>query len=288
MRSSTRHRHEQILAEACAHQHVSASQLASLLGVSEATVRRDLHALADEGELELVYGGASLPRKSSTSFRAKALRNIEAKRIIGRLAADLVTDGDQIFVDSGTTCFEMAGQLRRKMGVSLIVNSARLALELDRPDLEVIMLGGQYRPATMDTVGPLAMAALEQLRGYAAFIGADGLSMEFGLTASDIESAHLYRLAVRNAERTVLLVDHSKFQAPSLCKIVDFDRVDQVVTDVAPPPPWRAFLDRKNINVIYPSTGAAAGDVSRSSQNPAASGRSLQSAANRPGCETRS
>lgn len=265
MRPSTRQRHDRILTEAYENQHVTASNLATVLGVSEATVRRDLRALAADGHLELAYGGATLPRQADTSFRAKAMQNIEAKRIVGRLAAKQVNDGDQVFIDSGTTCFEMTGGLRARSGVSVIVNSARLALELDTRNLEVILLGGQYRPDRMDTVGPLAMSALEQLRGYTAFIGADGLSMEFGLTASDIESAHLFRLAVRNARRTVLVVDRTKFQALSLCKIVDWDSVDTVVTDTAPPPAWGEFLSAHTIRVLYPdgdgeSPGATGAD----------------------------
>ncbi len=261
MRLSTRHRHDRILAEVYEKQQVTASGLAESLSVSEATIRRDLHALAERGQLELAYGGAVAPRNSDSSFRAKGMRNIDAKRIVGRLAAKQIGVGDQIFIDSGTTCFEMAPQLRAKQGVSVIVNSARLALELDAPHLEVIMLGGQYRHGRMDTIGPLAVATLEQLRGYTAFIGADGLSMEFGLTANDIESAHLYRLAVRNARRAVLLVDSSKFLAPSLCKIVDWDPIDEVVTDVAPSEAWMEFLAERSIEVTCPAAGCDEADL---------------------------
>ena len=124
--------------------------------------------------------------------------------------------------------------LKRKRGLSIIVNSARLALELDAPGMSVILLGGQYRPDRMDTVGPLAIATLDQLRGYLCFIGADGLDMDFGPAAADIESADLNRLAVRNARETVLLVDHTKFAAPSLFKIVDWEPISRVVTDQPP------------------------------------------------------
>jgi len=252
MRSTTRQRRDRILAELYEKQDVTASILAETLAVSQATVRRDLHALAEVGQLDLVHGGAAVPRTGDFSFRSKARRNVEAKRIIGRLAAELVADGDQVFLDSGTTCFEMTPYLKRKRGLSVIANSARLALELDAPDLSVIMLGGQYRPSRMDTVGPLATAALDQLRGYLAFIGADGLSMEFGLTASDVESAHLHRLAVKNARQAVLLVDHTKFLAPSLCKIVDWGSIATVVTDQAPSSAWAAFLREKGLAVIHP------------------------------------
>ncbi len=255
-RSSTRQRRDRIIAQLLEQREVTASALAASLGASGATIRRDLHAMAKAGELELVYGGAVLPKKSDFSFRSKALRNVEAKRIIGQLAAARVEDGDQIFVDSGTTCFEMIPHLKSKKGLSVIANSARLALELDSPNVNVIMLGGQYRPGRMDTIGPLATAALERLRGYVAFIGADGLSMEFGLTASDIESAHLFGLAVRNARQTVVLADHSKFTSPSLCRIIEWDAVSVIITDRAPSAEWQRFLHERKIEIITPPTEA--------------------------------
>lgn len=250
---NTQQRKEFVMSQVFEKGHVLVKDLAGQMGVSEATVRRDLRVLADERKLELVYGGATLTRNSDYSFRSKGMRNIEAKRIVGRLAVDLINDGDQIFIDSGTTCFEMAPFLKRKRGLSVIVSSSRLAIELsDNTDLSIITLGGQYRPDRMDSVGPLATAALDQLRGYIAFIGSDGLSMEFGITAIDIESAHLHRLAVRNAREAILLVDHSKFLSPSLFKIVDWDAISRLVTNQRPLPEWMEFLDSRGIEVIYP------------------------------------
>ncbi len=152
------------MAELFERRHVTARDLASEIGVSEATVRRDLKGLADAGQVDLVYGGATLRRAADFSFHSKATRNIEAKRIVGRLGAKLVEDQDHVFLDSGTTSYEMAACLKRKRGLSVIVNSARLAMELDTPGLSVIMVGGLYRPDRMDFVGPLAMSTLSQLR----------------------------------------------------------------------------------------------------------------------------
>lgn len=252
-RQPARARRDEILSQLYEKKEVASSNLAEALGVSEATIRRDLHALQEQGRVELVHGGAVLPARGDYSYWSKAVRNVEAKRLIGEMAVELVQDGDQIFIDSGTTCFEMAGRLKKCRGVSVIVNSARLALELDSPSIEVLLLGGHYRPDRMDTIGPLATAALDQLRGYVAFIGADGLSMDFGLTASDVESAYLYRLAVANARRCVLLVDHDKFTSPSLCRIVEWAQIDTVVTDQPPAEPWQGFLQERNINIITPA-----------------------------------
>lgn len=240
--------------------HVTARDLAANMSVSEATVRRDLKTLADSGQVELVYGGATLRRPGDFSFRSKGGRNIDAKRIIGKLAAELVGDDDQIFLDSGTTCFEMIPYLKTRRRLSVIVNSARLALELDAPGLSVILLGGQYRPDRMDCFGPLTMSTLEQLRGYACFLGADGLDMEFGPAAADIESAHLNRQALLNSTQSILLADHTKFTSPSLFKITDWSRFTRLVTDREPQPEWMEFLTRHGIQVDFPEPMAPQGD----------------------------
>ena len=253
MEYTTQERRAIILTQVLDEGHVTVKELAAKIGISEATVRRDLKSLADANQVKLVYGGAQQVRTSDYSFRAKVRRNYEAKKVVGRLAAELIRDGEQIFIDSGTTCFEMAPWLQRKQGLTIIVNSARLVMELPEVHgMNIITLGGMYRPDRMDTVGPLAVATLDQLRGYTALIGADGLSMDFGLTASDMESAFLYRQAVRNAAATWLLVDHSKFLTPSLFKIVDWDAISRVVTDTPPPPEWTEFLKAREIEVIFP------------------------------------
>lgn len=259
MNSSTQQRRDQILTEVYANGRVMVKELAGRMDVSEATVRRDLRALADDRRLELVYGGATVLRNSDYSFRSKSQRNVDAKKVIGRLAAGLVADDAQIFIDSGTTCFEMIPFLKTKRALSVIVNSARAVQELaDGPGIHIITLGGQYRPERMDTIGPLATNTLDQLRGYIALIGADGLSMDFGLTASDIDSAHLNRLAARNAGEVILLADRSKFLSPSLYRIVDWDAISRVVTDEPPNNDWQQFFESQGIEVLCPDTESVA------------------------------
>lgn len=239
--------------------HVTVKELVDDMGMSEATIRRDLRALADSGQVELVYGGATLPRVTDFSFRSKSQRHVAEKRRIGELAASMVQDGETLLLDSGTTVSEMAPFLRRKRGLTIIVNSTRLAVDLGamREVATIIALGGQYRSDRMDTVGPLAVAALEQLRGYRAFVGADGLSMDFGITAGDIDSSHLYKLAIRHAREAVLLVDHTKFQTPSLFKICEVEHISRLVTDRKPTTEWMRFLNDKGVEVLFPSDGSS-------------------------------
>jgi DeoR/GlpR family transcriptional regulator of sugar metabolism len=273
MRQATRQRQERIMAQLLERKHVLVTALAAGMSISESTVRRDLRALAAEGRVRLVHGGATALRDGDPggsdpgsgdpgdghlgdgdcSFQVKQQRNPGPKQLAATLAAEQISDGDHVFLDSGTTCFEMAAGLRARRGVTVLINSIRLASELHSPELNVILLGGQYRPGRIDAVGPIAIHAIEQLRGYVAFIGSDGLNMDGGPAAVDIESADLYRAVIGNARETVLVVDHTKFERASLYPIVEWDRVDRLVCDREPPPEWGEFLRERNIEMIYPS-----------------------------------
>ena len=245
-------RRKRIMAQLLDKKQVKVKALAEAMDVSDATVRRDLKVLADEQNLELNHGGASLPANRDYSYEAKSLRASEAKQTIGRLAGQLVDDGAHIFLDSGTTCSEVVPYVKRRHNVTVLANSARLALDLDRAGIHLFMIGGEYRPDRMDTVGPMALRALDAVRGYVAFIGADGINMEFGPSASDGDSAYLHRQVIQNASSTALLIDHSKFGSSSLFQIVDWSQIDKVVTDQPPTPEWTEFFQKQNIPVICP------------------------------------
>lgn len=256
---STEKRREWILEQLAARGHVGVRDLADGMSVSEATIRRDLRRLADSKLADLVYGGATIPRDNDHSIQYRTARQAEAKRVIGKLAAELVTDGEMLYVDSGTTCYEMKAHLLKKRALTVIVNSTRLAVELGGgPDLSLIMIGGHYRPERMDAVGPLAANAIDQLRGYLAFIGADGLSVDFGVSANEIQTAYLYQHVIKNARETILLADHTKFASPSLFRIADLDQVSRVVTDRRPDDRWVDALSARGIDLIYPEQPADA------------------------------
>lgn len=236
------------------HKQVTVRELAATMEVSDATVRRDLKALADEQGLKLIHGGAALPRERDFSFQARLLRASEEKKVIGSLASTMIRDGDHVFLDSGTTCSELVPFVNKMHDITILTNSARLALELDASGVQLFLIGGEYRPDRMDTIGPMAVNTLNQVRGYTACIGADGLSMDFGPSASDLASAHLHRQVVANALSTILLVDHSKFSNASLFQIVDWSQIVTVVTDKEPDSAWREFFNEKSITVVYPGS----------------------------------
>jgi DeoR/GlpR family transcriptional regulator of sugar metabolism len=252
MSQATADRRKQIMSQLLEHRQVTVKELATEMEVSDATVRRDLKALADEQGLRLVHGGATLPRERDFSFQARLMRAAEEKKIIGQLASKLIRDGDHVFLDSGTTCSELVPYVKRMHEITILTNSARLALELNATGVQLFLIGGEYRPDRMDSVGPMAVTMLNQVRGYTAFIGADGLSVDFGPSASDLPSAHLHRQVVANAVATVLLADHTKFGNASLFQIVEWSQISKVVTDQEPDEAWQQFLGDRSINLIFP------------------------------------
>jgi len=255
MAKSALDRYETIRGLVMSSGHVAVRDLAREMEVSEATIRRDLRTLAQQQKIELVYGGATAPRNGDNSLFARANLNMDAKHIIGRLAGALIQDHQMLFVDAGTTCYEMREDLLKRKGLTVIVNSTRLAIEIgNNPDASVIMLAGQYRPDRMDLVGPLAANSIDQLRGYVAFLGADGLDPNFGISASEIQTAFLYQHVIRNARETILLADHTKFEAPSLFRIGDIDSISKIVTDREPNHEWRQFFASQEIELIYPGS----------------------------------
>src|SRR3990172_3341943 len=131
MSQATADRRKQIMSQLLDQKQVTVKELAAAMGVSDATVRRDLKALADEQGLKLVHGGAALPRERDFSFQARQLRATDEKRIIGRLASKFLRDGEHVFLDSGTTCSELVPYVRKMHDITILANSARLALELD-------------------------------------------------------------------------------------------------------------------------------------------------------------
>jgi DeoR family transcriptional regulator, fructose operon transcriptional repressor len=260
MSQATAERRKQIMSQLLERKQVTVKEIASAMEVSDATVRRDLKALCEEQGLRLVHGGAVLPRERDFSFQARQMRATGEKKVIGELASRLLHDGDHAFLDSGTTCSELVPYARKMHEITILTNSARLALELDATGVQLFLIGGEYRPDRMDTVGPMAVSTLNQVRGYTAFIGADGLSMDFGPSASDLASAHLHRQVVANAFSTVLLADHSKFGSASLFQIVDWSQITTVVTDQEPDDNWKQFFSDKNILVIYPGSDGTNGE----------------------------
>lgn len=209
-------------------------RLADALGVSPATVRRDLQLLASEGLLRRTHGGAVLPFESTAFFPhhdKKMQSNQEEKVRIAKVAAQRVASGDVVVLDSGTTTLLLARELRALRDLTIVTTDLKIALELiDVPGFDVLLIGGMVRPRTYNTSGTFAEQMLGELHANHTFLGADGIDLRAGLTNATVTEVPVKRLMMQASRVVTLVSDHSKFGRIGLAHVSDLTEFSEIVT----------------------------------------------------------
>jgi DeoR/GlpR family transcriptional regulator of sugar metabolism len=228
----TDERRHRILEHLRVQGRVLASDLVTEFGVSPDTVRRDLRELDEAGAVRRVHGGA-LPRPGDTDpLPVRARRAPEAKATIARRAAQLVSDGQVVVLDGGTTTLEVARALPERLRATVVTNSLPIALELaDRSGLDIITVGGHVRSRSHVTVGAASVAALAAVRADVLFLGVCGLHPEIGISAVDSEEVEGKRAMIAGAAEIVGLADHDKLGTALPFVIAPLSKVTKLVTD---------------------------------------------------------
>ena len=233
-----KHEREQLLmARLSVVQKLSLSEAMELLDVSESTARRMFAKLERDGVAIRTHGGVQSVAGAMTmySFEYGARTNIERKTAIARKAVEYLEDGDVVFCDSGTTiqcmCAELVRRLREeKLKIKLYTNSLA-NLELLAPHMQVDLVGGEYRAYRKDFCGYLTEQALQGLHFTKSFVGADGCIGEGQFTTTDFDTARMDQIAIRNSQKTFMLVDSSKFGNSSHVAYTSIDSLHTVITD---------------------------------------------------------
>lgn len=210
---------------------MSVGDLAGLTRTSEMTVRRDLEVMAAQGVLERFRGGARSValRGQEPPFAVRAGEGVDAKRRIARAVAELITDGEAVVIDSGTTCVEVARALAPRR-LTVMPFSLHAANELaDAPRLKLVMPGGETRSGELALTGPLAENSLAALRFDTAVIGCCGLTPD-GLTAHDLADAAVKRAIIASARRVIAVADASKFARTALAFVAPVSDLSVIVT----------------------------------------------------------
>jgi DeoR family fructose operon transcriptional repressor len=213
---------------------IRVGHLAARLNVSEATVRRDLEAMQAQGMLQRTHGGAMLPRPTAfeISFDESQNQALVEKQAIGRRAAALVNAGESIIIESGSTTLEMARCLGAIEKLTVLTNSLAICKELSvNEQIEIIVLGGSLRRQSASLVGPWVSELLRSVRVDKAFLGANGLSVDFGISAPNVFTAETRRAMIDAARTRIALADHSKLGIESLYRVAPLDALDTLVTD---------------------------------------------------------
>ncbi len=219
---------------------VQVTTLADRFGVSAQTVRKDLRYLAERGVMARAYGGAIDSgviggTSAEPNYEAKCTTHLDEKRRIGVRAAALVNAGDTVAIDSGTTANQMAKALP-DIDITVVTNDYGVLTTLaSKPNINIVMLGGELRRRNMAFYGGLTVEALDALHVDKLFLGVDGFDLERGITTHYEPEALLNRKMVEAARVVISITDSSKFGKVCLHRIVPVTALDVLITDTGAP-----------------------------------------------------
>jgi len=204
--------------------------------VSEVTIRKDLNTLKKRNLLTRVRGGA-IKHPETEAFQdmgvdRKSLFHFKEKKAIGRLAASLINENETILIDSGSTTMEVAKNLDSFQNLTIITNALNIAIELSKyKRFNIIMLGGFLREASLSTLGSIAESILEKFYCDKLFLGVDSISIDKGLSTTNIEEANINQTMMSISKQTIALFDSSKFNKRNFAFIAPIEKIDIIVTD---------------------------------------------------------
>ncbi|MGZ4316271.1 MAG: DeoR/GlpR family DNA-binding transcription regulator [Gaiellaceae bacterium] len=232
-----RRRREEILNLVLAQEFVTVQDLSNRFGVSIVTVRADLDELADRGLLRRVRGGAiaSLRRAPEVSYEQRGDAYAPEKALIAQLAVSLLAKGDTLLLDVGTTTMAIAREIVARTDLedlTVVTNGLNIAssLELAIPRVQVLVTGGSLRSIQHSLVGPMAGLVLHKLRASIAFIGADGIHPEHGISTTNAPEADMKQRLLESSRRRVVVADSSKLTREALVRVCDLADVDLILT----------------------------------------------------------
>jgi|UniRef100_A0A7C5PPR7 DeoR family fructose operon transcriptional repressor len=235
--------------------NASTKYLAELLGVSEATVRRDIVNLESDGEIPMrrVRGGIIFSLEKSgfePMFDLKLSNLVEEKKKIAQIALGEIEDGDSLFLDSGTTIYYLAKIMGSKKGLKVVVVDLKVAEELSKhPNIRTIIACGEVRPGYYSIGGNETVNFLNQFHVEKAFIATDGWNLTGTFNSSDFEVG-IKKKMIESSEKRYLLVDHSKYGRNAFIKVADLKVFDVLITDRDLPQEVKRSLDEIEISIL--------------------------------------
>ena len=217
---------------------VHVTELSKAFAVSEVTVRSDLSQLARQGLVARVRGGVRpLERgQSELGFDFRLRLEVERKRAIAKAAAAMVDEGEAIALDSSTTAYYLALELRTKKELVVVTNGLLIAAALaDAPGISVLVTGGMLRLHAMSLVGDLGADALRTTAISKGFLGARGLSIDRGLMDLNPDEVRIKREMANVCEQVIGIVDGTKWHRSALLPFVSTEQLHALVTDTSAP-----------------------------------------------------
>jgi DeoR/GlpR family transcriptional regulator of sugar metabolism len=229
------------------------SNLSKLFKVSEPTIRQDLEKLEEEGLVVKEHGGASLKSLSQQvrSLSLQHLENLDKKVEIAKKAAEFITAGDSIILDSGSTVTEIAKNLTGRKGLRVITNALNIALNLGADgSCEVLMTGGEFKAPTLSLTGEKAAAFFGQIHVDKLFLATGGISPNLHLTYPGFSDIPVKKAMIESAGHVYLVADSSKLGKASFASLGGIEMVHTFITDSGISPQYRQQIESCGVEVI--------------------------------------
>jgi DeoR family transcriptional regulator, fructose operon transcriptional repressor len=244
-------RKQRILAALQRRPAVRIAELGRALRASHASVRRDLADLERAGLLKRTHGGAVSASLAAfeLSVAEKQDHYLSEKIAIAALAANLIQQGDTVFLDAGSTTRQIARELNDRRGITVVTNALNIAWELAPTDVELVLTGGQLRRGILSQVGPLAEQAIAALHVDKLFLAANGVDVEKGVTTPNLLEAQTKRAMVGRATEVILVADRSKFGRVTFGRICALERLHAVITDDGLPRETTKAIEQLGVKV---------------------------------------
>lgn len=242
-------RHAKLLDIVNNNKRIEVAKLAEILNFSQVTIRKDLDILEEKGLLHREHGYAV--RNSSDDINSRLAFKYEIKREIAILASELVSNGETVMIESGSTCALLAEELAtNKRDVTIITNSAFIASYIrECPYAKVVLLGGDYQAESQVTVGPVTRKCVEGFYVDKLFVGTDGFTEKAGFTGKNNMRTETVRAMAENVDKVIVLTESSKFFQQGVVAQFKASEVTVLVTDNKIPDNIETLLIDNNVDV---------------------------------------
>lgn len=236
---------------------VSVNELAELLNFSRETIRRDLADLAQAGKIQKFHGGASLPLIGGEGpFRDRLAKNVAAKTQIAAEALKLISPGQTILIDTGSTTLYFAEKAVEIPDLTVVTNSTSIARIMSTfpSRAKTFLLGGEFNSHNRQTFGSMAVSQLQSFRAHHAILTIGALDSRTGAMDFNVEEALLARAMIQQAEALTILVDSSKFGQIASFEVCGLNRITNLVCEQRPPDAINTALLEAGVNIVCAST----------------------------------
>jgi DeoR family transcriptional regulator, fructose operon transcriptional repressor len=228
------------------------SELTEELGISIDTLRRDLNILSVNREIEKIYGGVKLVETDigESAMADRMVSHLEEKENIARLCDEQIQEGDCIYIDSGSTTYQLAKAIKNRKNLTVVTNSLPVITELINSEVELIIIGGKIRRHESSVVAYDYIFNFDELNILKAFICASGITTERGISDYNLEEAVTRKKIIELSKEVYVAADHTKFGKEVTVRIAPLEKIDYIVTDQHVSPHWIEEFNSCNTKLL--------------------------------------